>query len=107
MKKFLCPLSVATVLLIAATNPAFGFDKKKKATPAPHAHESVISGVTPTAITITGDKSAKTFTITQFTEINVNGRKATVAELKPGMTVNVALGTDPMKASRITAADKK
>ena len=44
--------------------------------------------------------------ITQFTEINVNGRKATAAELKPGMTVNVSLGTDSAKASRINATGK-
>ena len=44
--------------------------------------------------------------ITQFTEITVNGRKATAAELKPGMTVNVTLGTDPSKASRINATEK-
>ena len=48
----------------------------------------------------------KTLTITQFTEINVNGRKATVAELKPGMIVNVTLGTDPSKVSRINATAK-
>jgi hypothetical protein len=48
----------------------------------------------------------KTFTIDQFTEINVNGRKATAAELKPGMIVNVTIGTDATKASRINATAK-
>jgi hypothetical protein len=42
----------------------------------------------------------------QFTEINVNGRRATAAELKPGMTVTAVLGTDPTKASRINAMEK-
>jgi hypothetical protein len=36
----------------------------------------------------------------------VNGQEATAVELKPGMTVTIALGTDPTKASRINATGK-
>jgi hypothetical protein len=41
----------------------------------------------------------RTFTVTQFTEINVNGQKATIADLKTRMTANVTMGTDPSRAS--------
>jgi hypothetical protein len=64
----------------------------------------VIASVTPTAITVTEAKATKTYTVTQFTEITVNGQRATVADLKPGMTVNVTLGTDASRASRINAS---
>ena len=42
--------------------------------------------------------------MTQFTEINVNGLRATAADLKPGMAVNVTIGMDPSQASRINAS---
>ncbi len=42
--------------------------------------------------------------MTQFTEINVNGQRATVADLRPGMVVNVTMDTDPTRASRINAS---
>ena len=52
-----------------------------------------IAAVTADSITLKEAQVTKTLTITQFTEINVNGRKATVAELKPGMIANVTIGT--------------
>ncbi|MEY2440491.1 MAG: hypothetical protein QOI34_1876 [Verrucomicrobiota bacterium] len=99
-------LVLSLLLLITPMDPAFGARKKAKATP-PEKHETLISSVTPTAITVAQDKVAKTFTITQFTEIIVNGQKATAADLKPGMTVTVTMGTDPTRASRIVASAKK
>ena len=65
-----------------------------------------IAAVTADTITVKEARTTKTLTITQFTESNVNGRKATAAELKPGMTVNVTLATDPAKVSRINATEK-
>ena len=47
------------------------------------------------AITVSDNKITRTFVMTQFTEINVNGLRATAADLKPGMVVNVTIGTDP------------
>ena len=79
---------------------------KKKPTPPPTIQPPTISAVTADSITVKEEKVTRTFMITQFTEINVNGRKATAAELKPGMTVNVSLGTDSAKASRINATGK-
>jgi hypothetical protein len=62
--------------------------------------------VTTNSVTIKDENTTRILTITQFTEINVNGRKATAAELKPGMTVSITLGTDSSKASRIIATGK-
>ncbi|PYL20209.1 MAG: hypothetical protein DMF41_07070 [Verrucomicrobia bacterium] len=54
-------------------------------------------------ITVTEEKTTRAFIITQFTEITVNGQRATIADLKPGMTVNVTIGVDPSQAGRIIA----
>lgn len=100
MKKYL----IVLVCAVLALSPAFAASKKK-ATPAP-VITPVISSVTATSVTVTEGKNAKTLGITQFTEITVNGQKATAAELKPGMNVTVTLGTDPTKAARINATGK-
>ena len=81
--------------------PAFGKGRKKKVTPA--YQQPVIASVTGNAITVSDQKTTRTFTVSQFTEINLNGQRATIADLKPGMTVNVTIGTDPTRASRINA----
>lgn len=95
-------LVVGWILLAAiAFAPAFGKDKKKKATPA--YQQPVIASVTGNAITVSEQKTARTFTVTQFTEITVNGQRANIADLKPGMTVNVTIGVDPSRAARINA----
>ena len=96
-------ISVLIVLIVAS--PAFGGGKKKKAMPAPAYQQPVISSVKGNAITVSDTKTTRAFTITQFTEINVNGQRANIADLKPGMTVNVIIGLDPSHASRINAAD--
>ncbi len=103
MKKSLFPslVAVCTVIAMATATPAFGGSKKKKATPA--YHPPVISSVTGNAITVSEEKTTRTFIITQFTEINVNGQRATIVDLKPGMTVNVTIGMDPTRASRVVA----
>lgn len=105
MKKSFVAIFLTSLLVVATFNPAFGYEKKKKAA-SPQKHETTITSVTPTTITISEDKATKTFTINQFTEITVNGQKAAITNLKPGMNVTVTLGTDPTKASRITASGK-
>src|SRR4051794_35068157 len=95
---------VTIVSLLLALNPAFGASKKK-GTPAP-IQTPTITSVTATSVTVTDAKSSKTLGINQFTEITVNGQKATAAELKPGMNVTVTLGTDSTKAARINATGK-
>ncbi len=95
---------VVSILLAGITiTPAFGKGRKKKATPAPAYHAPIISSVTGNAITVSDQQTTRTFTITQFTEINVNGQRATIADLKPGMTANVTIGMDPSHAGRINA----
>jgi hypothetical protein len=102
-KSFFIQLVVSALLVIVTIAPAFGAGKKKKKETPAH-HDTVISGVTGNAITVTDEKTTRAFTITQFTEINVNGQKATIADLKPGMTVSVTIGTDPSRASRVNAS---
>ncbi len=98
-------LVVVSVLLVAlATPPAFAGGKKKKAFPAPKYQAPVISNVTGNTITVTEEKTTRAFTITQFTEVTVNGQRATIAALKPGMTVNVTIGVDPSQAARVNAS---
>jgi hypothetical protein len=95
---------VVSVLLAGiAIIPAFGKGRKKKATSVPAYHQPVISSVTGNAITVSEQKTTRTFTVSPFTEINLNGQRATIADLKPGMTVNVTIGMDPSYASRIVA----
>jgi hypothetical protein len=93
---------VISVLLVALATPAFAGSKKKKATPAQY-QAPVIANVTGNTITVSEEKTTRTFVVTQFTEINVNGQRAPVADLKPGMTVSVTIGVDPTRASRVVA----
>ena len=89
------------LLATMAFAPAFGKGKKKKATPA--YQPPVISSVTGNAITVSEPNTTRTFMVTQFTEITVNGQRASIADLKPGMTVSVSIGVDPSRAARINA----
>src|SRR4029453_15266572 len=92
-------LVVVWILLAAiAFAPAFGKGRKKKATQA--YQQPVIASVTGNPITVSDRKTARTFTVTQFTEITVNGQRASIADLKPGMTGNVTIGADPSRAAR-------
>ena len=103
MKKFRL-FQIAILCGLLTVNAAFGASKKKPSPPP--IHTPTIASVTATSITITEAKTTKTLGINQFTEITVNGQKATAAELKPGMGVSVTLGTDPTKASKIVATGK-
>jgi hypothetical protein len=97
-------LLVVLILLAAiAIAPAFGKGRKKKPTPVPAYHQPAISSVTGNAITVSDQNTTRTLTITQFTEISVNGQRASIADLKPGMTVSITLGMDPSRAARINA----
>jgi hypothetical protein len=92
---------VSVLLALIASGPAFGKGSKKKTTQA--YQQPVIANVTGNAITVSEQKTARTFTVTQFTEITVNGQRASITDLKPGMTVNVTIGVDPLRAARINA----
>jgi hypothetical protein len=96
-------LVVWILLATIAITPAFGRGKKKASTPVPAYHGPVISSVTGNAITVSDKNTTRTLTVTQFTEITLNGQRASIADLKPGMTVSVTIGTDPSRAARINA----
>ena len=103
-KSVFTPLvAVCTLLAVITATPALAGSKKKKASSVPRYHSPVISSVTGNAITVSEEKTMRTFVITQFTEINVNGQRGTIADLKPGMTVSVTIGVDPTRAGRIVA----
>ena len=78
--------------------------RRKTKTPPAEQHDSVISTVTASSITVTKQKETRTFIVTPFTEINVNGQKGTIADLKSGMRVDVTIGVDPTRAGRIVAS---
>jgi hypothetical protein len=102
------------LFVVVVTPPAHAGGKSSfKAAPAPSHQEIVISRITPGEI-ITEErivsakgkieeKRSKSFQITPFTEINVNGRRGTVSELRPGMRVQIIAATDRAQASRIDA----
>ena len=94
---------ISVLLAVITIGPAFGKGRKKKATPASAYHQSVISAVGTNAITMSDDKTTRTFTVSRFTEITVNGQAGTITDLKPGMKANVTIGTDPTQAARINA----
>ena len=106
-----CALLLFVVL--AAPSIHAGGKSSYKVTPTPSHQEIVISRVMPEEVIIEErivsykgkieEKRTKSFQITKFTEINVNGRRATVGELRPGMRVQVTAGTDRAQASRIDA----
>jgi len=95
-------LAPASLVHAGHSNPTT-FKTTKPKTPVKH--DTVISSVTATAITVSQDNQTKTYQISAFTEVTVNGQRATVADLKPGMIVSVVL-TDPTRVSRITAMSK-
>jgi hypothetical protein len=91
------------LLQFLAPDPALAAGRKKKVSP-PEQHDPVISNVTANSITVTSQKETRTFIVTPFTEINVNGQKGTIVDLKAGMRVNVTIGLDPTRAGRIVAS---
>jgi hypothetical protein len=115
-KKSCFLLRIAGVLS-ALLIPALQIDAssiKPRPTPTPTHHVTVISAVTASSITVETqivadksgkvlDKTSRTYGVSNFTEITLNGQRATLANLKPGMKVSVTIGTDPSKAARILA----
>jgi hypothetical protein len=70
--------------------------------PPARRHQTLISNVSPTSITIQEDSGPKTFVITNFTEVVIDGQRATVVDLRRGMRVSIDLD-DPLHAHRISA----
>jgi hypothetical protein len=96
---------VCVTLVAFVATPVSAKSKATKFKPKEvEVHPTVVTAVTADAITVSVDKASKTYGVTQFTEIKLNGQPAKLADLKAGMTVNVTMGLDPLKASRIEAA---
>lgn len=65
----------------------------------------VIINIAPNAITYSDGNFTKNVAVTQFTEITLDGRRATIGELKERMPVEVGL-RDATTASRISATSQ-
>src|SRR5947209_14142512 len=101
---FLTTVAFVSLILLVAISPLNAKARAPRTAPkTQQAHTTVITAVTPSSLTIQEDTVTKSFTITPFTEVNVNGQRGSLADLKPGMSVNVTLGSDPSKLSRIDA----
>ena len=87
------------------TTPAFARGKKK-ATPLPTPYPTTITAVTADTVTVTDQQTTRALTVTPFTDIFLDGQKATVAQLKPGMKVSVVLASTPTQARRLTVTSK-
>ena len=95
----------AAAVLLTIVLASTGSAKEKRKKKEPESHPTVITAITPTAITIREAKAEKTVPISQSTEIYVRDHKADVAALQPGMAVNITLAMDGQRASRISATD--
>ena len=112
-KSFFAALCILTAFAVP-TLQAGRTSIKPRATPTPTHQVTVISAVTASSMTVETqtvadkggnvlDKTSRTYEVSNFTEITVNGQRATLADLKPKMKVSVTIGTDPSKAARIVA----
>jgi len=104
MKKFNIA-SIILVLVVSLCLPAMADGEKKKkggkAAKSPVAVEKIAS-IEGTSVTTT----AGTYTTTETTKVTVNGKDATLSDLKEGMNVTVGHATDSKTADTITATDK-
>jgi hypothetical protein len=89
---------LAMLSLFAGSADAKGSKKKAPA----EVQKTTLVSVTASSITIKEAAATKTLSISSLTEVTVNGQKATIADLQPGMVVSLTL-RDPTNASRIVA----
>ena len=98
-------------LLICSTLPALVFagGKLKPKEPFKPAYD-VVQAVDPTANSVTighansTDTSTKTYKLDKFSEVEVNGEKASLADVKPGMKASVTPGVVENTASRLVVS---
>lgn len=95
---------VAAAAVLFAAAPGRAADKKK-AKKEPEPVTSTIAAINGNTVDVTTGTATRSLKVTQFTEVRLNGQRASAADLKPGMTVSeVILGADPSVASRINAS---
>ena len=105
MKKALSYLSALILVfgIALALPPELSAKKKpaaKKTVPVIH---DTVSLVSDTSITVAGKKESKTYSITKFTKIIVNGKSATTTAIQLGMSVMV--GADSNGAASLINAN--
>lgn len=85
------------IALLMSLNSAWA-----KKPPIARRHQTIISNISPTSVTIQEDSGPKTFAVTAFTEITVNDQRASIADLRNGMRVSVILA-DPTRLRQLKA----
>ena len=104
MKKFVPALLLTALVAFAFSDCLAGKPPKKpKPTPAPVAIHTVIASISADSITVKEPKETKIYKISKFTQIFYQNQSVKVDALKAGMRVDVAVGSDPGTAERITA----
>src|SRR5436190_16709978 len=96
-------LTIAVSLGILVSTSALAGSKKKATPPAPIQPPTIVA-VTADSLTVKDAQATKTLAISQFTEINVNGRKGAAADLKPHQP-DREVGTEPRRRP-LTAGSK-
>lgn len=102
-------LLAAFLLLLLFTAPAEARSSRKKGAKAapPKPQYEALTGVDQAAGTVTitmvngVNATPRTFRVTPFTEIEVNGQRGTFADLRPGLMATHGLGMDPAVLSRL------
>src|SRR5438309_10383412 len=96
------PLFIALLIAVAfAPNLQAGRSKaSSKAQPKPPIHTTITS-ISGNTITVQEAKAAKTFTITNDTEIDYNGQRVALSALQRGMRVEISSGMTDGVACRI------
>ena len=105
MKRRSAHVAVASIILALVSAVSVHAADKKKAKKTSEPVVNIIAAIDGNTIDITTGTATRSLKITQFTEVRLNGQKASAADLKPGMIVtDVALGADPTVASRLNAS---
>ena len=102
-------LLAVLLLLTLSGAPALARGSRKKVAKAepPKPQYEALTAINPAAGTVTitpvngVNTTPRTFRVTKFTEVQVNGRRGTLADLRPGMRATHGLGMDPAVLSRL------
>ena len=101
MRRLVITLCIGVFILCAADSAL-----ARRHTPAARKHQTLISQVSASSLTIEEDNGPRTFAITSFTEVILNDQKSTVDQLRKGMRVSVLL-EDPTRVRQIKAWNAK
>ena len=108
--RWLASLLIASGLLIALPSISEAGFRSRTHKPPPKPVYNAIASVNTTAMTITIEPknstatATKTYTYTPRTKVTVNGRPATIADLKAGLQIRVGAGMDAGIAEELSAS---